>query len=219
MMYLYLDESGDLGFNFKEKKSSKKFVITILLCLNNEARRSFRKAVQRTIKNKFNRKKQKKKIQELKGIRTTINIKKYFLRNVQNEDWNIYSLILTKSHVDKSLRTSQGKKKLYNFLSRVLIEEMGALLKNAKEKVEFVVDRSKNIEEIKDFNHYLENQLEALLPLNIPLDIYHLRSHEAYELQAVDLFCWGIFRKFEYNDDDWYKCFTHKIAREMQYLK
>jgi hypothetical protein len=33
-MYLYLDESGDLGFNFKEKRSSEKFVITILVCFN-----------------------------------------------------------------------------------------------------------------------------------------------------------------------------------------
>lgn len=218
-MYLYLDESGDLGFNLEKNKSSKKFVITILLCFTDNARREFRKTVQRTLKNKINKNKKKQKIQELKGTRTHINIKKYFLKNVRNDDWKIYSIILNKERVNKNLRTSHGKKKLYNFLSRVLIEELAPLLKETREKVELVVDRSKNKEEIKDFNHYLANQLQAMLPLNVPLNIYHLHSFQTCELQAVDLFSWGIFRKFEFHDLEWYNCFSHKIDCEMEYLK
>jgi hypothetical protein len=218
-MYLYLDESGDLGFNLEMNKSSKKFVITILLCLTDNARREFRKTVQRTLKNKINKNKKKQKTQELKGTRTHINIKKYFLKNVKNDDWKIYSLILNKERVNQNLRTSHGKKKLYNFLSRVLIEELAPLLKETREKVELVVDKSKNKEGIKDFNHYLANQLQALLPLNVPLNIYHLHSFQTSELQAVDLFSWGIFRKFEFHDLEWYNCFAHKIDCEMEYLK
>jgi len=30
MAFIFLDESGDLGFNFKKKKTSKFFVITFL---------------------------------------------------------------------------------------------------------------------------------------------------------------------------------------------
>ena len=30
MAYIFLDESGDLGFNFKKKKTSKYFVVTFL---------------------------------------------------------------------------------------------------------------------------------------------------------------------------------------------
>ena len=56
---------------------------------------------------------------------------------------------------------------------------------------------SKNKDEIADFNQHLANQLEALLPLAVPLNIYHERSHENAGLQAVDLFCWGVFRKYE----------------------
>ena len=218
-MYLYLDESGDLGFNFDKKKSSKKFVITILLCHTDNTRKEFRKAVQRTIKNKIQRSKKNKQVTELKGTRTHIDVKKYFLKNVGDEDWSIYSLILNKKRVNKNLRTSRGKKKLYNFLSRILIEELGAILRNTMGKVELVVDKSKNKEEIKDFNHYLENQLEALLPLNVPLNIFHLHSFQTYELQAVDLFSWGIFRKFEFNDLEWYNCFSNKIDCELEYLK
>ena len=219
IVYLYLDESGDLGFNFNEKKSSKKFVITILLCFNNESRKGLRKAVQRTIKNKINKNRRKRKILELKGTKTNINIKKYFLRNVKNNDWKVFSIILNKKRVDESLRNPRGKKKLYNFLSRVLIEELSPLLRQTKKKVELIVDKSKNTAEMKDFNRYLENQLEAILPLNITLNIYHLKSAETYELQAVDLFCWGIFRKFEYNDLEWYKYFSAKVGCEIEYLE
>jgi hypothetical protein len=60
-MYLYLDESGDLGFNLEKNKSSKKFVITILLCFTDNARREFRKTVQRTLKNKINKTRKNKK--------------------------------------------------------------------------------------------------------------------------------------------------------------
>jgi hypothetical protein len=218
-MYLYLDESGDLGFNFKEKRSSEKFVITILVCFNEASRREFRKAVQRTIKNKVNKNRKKQKVQELKGTNTDINIKKYFLRNVENDDWKVFSLVLNKRRVYKELSTPRGKKKLYNFLSRVLIEKLAPILQKEKEKVELIVDKSKSKEEIKDFNQYLENQLDALLPLNVPLYIYHRNSFETFELQAVDLFCWGIFRKFEIQDIDWYQCFSHKIECEMEYLK
>jgi hypothetical protein len=34
MGYIYLDESGDLGFNFDNRKTSKFFVITFLFTTN-----------------------------------------------------------------------------------------------------------------------------------------------------------------------------------------
>lgn len=42
----------------------------------------------------------------------------------------------------------------------------------------------------------------TLLPLNTALNISHLTSEESAELQAVDLFSWGIFRKYENNDTE-----------------
>lgn len=219
MIYIYLDESGDLGFDFRKKGCTKKFVITLLVCFSDRSRRAFRKAIERTIKNKINKNKKKVSSVELKGAKTEINVKKYFLRNVKCDEWSIYTLILNKKHVNDNLRTSRGKKKLYNFLSRVLIEKLAPLLQNVEGKVELIVDKSKNTEEISDFNQYLGNQLEALLPLLVPLNIYHLNSSESFELQAVDLFCWGVFRKYERSDGEWYGCFVDKISCEVRYLE
>jgi len=217
-MFIYLDESGDLGFDYSKKKTTKKFVITLLVCHSDIARRELRKAVRRTLKNKLNRSKSKSRcIRELKGTNTTLKIKKYFLRNIKSDDWAIYALALNKSRVEANLKTKIGKKKLYNFLSRFLLEKLP--LSTVEQNVEMVVDRSKNKKETKDFNQYLFNQIEALLPLNTAFDISHLSSQESAELQATDLFCWGIFRKYEYSDEEWYDIFKDKISYETEYLR
>ena len=80
------------------------------------------------------------------------------------------------------------------------------------------MDKCKNKEEIADFNQYLGNQLEAKLPLNIPLNIYHEDSSASAGLQAVDLFCWGIYRKYEHADLEWYRDFCARIRFETEYL-
>lgn len=217
-MFIYLDESGDLGFDFRKRKTTKKFVITLLVCNSVASRREFTKAVRRTLKNKLNRKKKKSRIiTELKGTDTTIDIKKYFFRNIKSNKWAIYSLALNKVRVEPNLRTKTGKKKLYNFLSRVLLEKLN--LSKAQRNVELIVDRCKNKEEVKDFNQYLINQLEALLPLNTDLNILHLTSQESTGLQAVDLFSWGIFRKYENNDIEWYKVYGDKVRFVTEYLR
>jgi hypothetical protein len=46
-MIIYLDESGDLGFDFENKNPSEKFIITILMCENRRIARGFRKAIHR----------------------------------------------------------------------------------------------------------------------------------------------------------------------------
>ncbi len=197
-MFIYLDESGDLGFNFEKRKITKKFVITLLVCDSDVARKEFDKAVRRTLKNKLNRRKKNSRFRtELKGIGTAVIVKKYIFRNIKTNRWAIYSLILNKNRVDTNLQTNFGKKKLYNFLARFFIEKLN--LSKVQRNVELIVDRCKNKEEVRDFNQYLVNQLEVLLPLNIDLNISHFTSQESTGLQAVDLFSWGIFRKYENN--------------------
>ena len=217
-MFIYLDESGDLGFNFKRKKTTKKFIITLLVCNSDTEQKEFSKAVRRTLKNKLNRKKKNsRRIEELKGIDTTLEIKRYFFKNIKNNNWSIYTLVLNKARVEPHLQTKIGKKKLYNFLSRFLIEKLD--LSQARRNVDLVVDRCKNKEEVRDFNQYLINQLEALLPLHTDLNISHLTSQESAGLQAVDLFSWGIFRKCENDDTEWYNVYRHKVKFETEYLR
>ena len=43
-MIIFLDESGDLGFDFSNPKTSRKFVITLLVCQSHDSVKGFRKA-------------------------------------------------------------------------------------------------------------------------------------------------------------------------------
>lgn len=216
-MFIFLDESGDLGFDFAKPKTSRLFVITLLVCHDKLAQDGFRRAVERTIKNKLNHKKCKTRIvQELKGAHTALAIKQYFHRQLPANGWSVYSVTLNKSRVEPHLQTRAGKQKLYNFLARFILEKVH--FPEDASRVGLVVDRCKNREEIRDFNHYVANQLQALLPLNTRLDIDHLGSHESPGLQAVDMFCWGIARKDEVQDSAWYDLYRDKVRFETIYL-
>jgi len=216
-MFIFLDESGDLGFDFSKAGTSPYFVITLLVCCDKPIQDGFRRAVKRTLKNKLNRKKKGSRIvQELKGTGTTLAVKRYFYGQLPTEGWEIYSVTLNKDRVADPLRTKAGKKKLYNFLARFLLEKVH--FPDEVQRVSLAVDRCKNTEEIKDFNQYVANQLEALLPLNTRLDIDHLASHESAGLQAVDLFCWGFARKDAMGDRDWYEIYRGNVRYATVYL-
>jgi len=217
-MFIYLDESGDLGFDFGKAKTTRKFIVTALVCFSQTAEKDFKKAVRRTLRNKVNRRKNKSRwAGELKGTNTSLEVKRYFLDQIRYQDWAVYALVLNKARVNEPLRTKVGKKKLYNFLARLLIGRLP--LRQTTTNVRLIVDRSKNRDEISDFNQYVENHLQATLPLNTGLTIEHLTSHERAGLQAVDLFCWGIARKYERGDLVWYNLFKHMVRYEDEYLR
>ncbi|MES9947201.1 MAG: DUF3800 domain-containing protein [Candidatus Thiodiazotropha sp.] len=216
-MFIFLDESGDLGFDFSKSGTSRYFVITLLVCHDKPTQDRFRNAVKRTLKNKLNHKKKGSRIvQELKGTGTTLAVKQYFYRHLPDQGWEIYSVTLNKNRVEEYLRSKAGKKKLYNFLARFIMEKVH--FPEELQRVNLAVDRCKNSEEIKDFNRYVSNQLEALLPLNTRLDIDHLASHESAGLQAVDLFCWGFARKDDYGDLAWWRVYRSKVRFDTVYL-
>jgi len=214
-VYIYLDESGNLGFDFTKQGTTRFFVVTLLIADSFYDNRKIFKAVERTIKVKIRKNKKKKDLSlELKGSKTDIAVKKYFYRQIENVKFGIYTLILNKARVYKDLQ--ENKEKLYNFVSKFLLDKCP--FKEVKDKIIITIDRSKNKEEVKEFNKYLLIQLEGLLPLKTPLEIYHPRSYESKGIQAADMFSWGIFRKWERQDWEWYNVFKTKIMFETIYL-
>ncbi|HKZ58107.1 MAG TPA: DUF3800 domain-containing protein [Thermodesulfovibrionales bacterium] len=210
MLYLYLDESGDMGFDFFAKKPSKYFTVTVMLVHGMENRKKIAKAVKRTLQNKF----PKQKRPELKGSKQSIEVKKYFYRHIESVPFEIYALTLNKRRVYDYL--SQKKDRVYNFIARKVLDVIP--FANASVRVELVIDRSKSKKEIKEFDSYLIQQLSGRIEPRIPLDIDHHLSHEDLPIQAVDLFSWGIFRKYEKSDREWYDVFKGKIRYDDIYL-
>ena len=109
-MFIFLDESGDLGFDFSKVKTTRKFVITALVCFSQAAERDFKKAIRRTLRKKVNRTKNKSRwVDELKGTGTSLEVKEFFLRQVQCQDWSIYAVALEQGAGERTSANQSGE--------------------------------------------------------------------------------------------------------------
>jgi len=209
MLYLYLDESGDLGFDFFNKKPSKYFTVTILAVQGVENNRALLKAVKKTVKRKLPRGQE-----ELKGSKDSIAVKKYFYSQVEAIPFGIYAITLNKRRVYENL--IKKKDRVYNFIARKVLDKIP--VQDASMRVEVVIDKSKSKKEVREFNGYITRNLQGRIDPLVPLDIYHWISHENRGLQAVDAFSWGLFRKYERNDREWFNIFKDKVKYDTVYL-
>jgi len=215
MSYLYLDESGNLGHQFQHSGVSRHFVITILEIPDGAAKKAMEKAVVKTMRHKVygKGKHHRNIVTELKGAKTSLEIKQYFYRLVADIPFNLYTVILDKKRFINHLQFNRSR--VYNFITQLVLKQMP--LENATNSVMLIVDRSKSRDEIREFDASLFKQLEARIPPQTPLIIKHNYSHENKPLQAVDLFAWGIYRKYEVGDTEWYEVFREKIVYEQIY--
>lgn len=210
MLYLYLDESGDLGFDFFAKKPSRFFTVTVLATQGVENNRALLKAVKKTLSRKLST----RPSPELKGSRTAIEVKKYFYGLANPIPFDIYALTLNKRRVYSEL--AQKKDRVYNFIARNVMDHIP--IEAASTRIEFIIDRSKSRREVGEFNGYIVRQLTGRIDPLVPLDIYHHSSHENLGLQAVDIFSWGVYRKHERNDREWYDVFKERVKYDDRYL-
>lgn len=215
-MLIFIDETGNLGFDFSKKGTSSHFVITALVLADQPQRRALEKAVERTLKNKVNVGKKVKKhpVHELKGRDTAFAVKEYFWRQVQAVPFTLYAIALNKERGYPALQ--QQKERLYNYLARLLIDRIP--LDPCGPTVHVEIDKSKGRRERTEFNAYLEHHLKGRIAPKVPLSIYHMLSEQSKAIQATDLFSWGIARKYERGDQAWYDVFCQGIAFETLYL-
>ncbi|MFH1561926.1 MAG: DUF3800 domain-containing protein [Nitrospirota bacterium] len=213
MWYLYLDESGDLGFDFVNKKPSRFFTITILVVKGISDNREFIKSVKTTLRRKFNIK--RVKAEELKGSKCPIEIKRYLYALIKNINFEIYSITLNKIRLYDKLR--KDKERVYNYITRLVLDQIP--FNTADLRVEIIVDKSKTKRNIFEFNQYIIiSQIKSKFDPLVPLNIYHFDSNDNFGLQSVDLFCWGIFRKYEKKDLEWFNIFKSKVRYDSVYL-
>lgn len=205
MWHLYLDESGDLGFDFVSKKPSKYFTITILALSSYEADRQLSRAVKKVLRRKLNpRKKRKRIVEELKATHTSLDVKKYFYLQARPVKFGLYAITINKKKVVQSLMSE--KERVYNYITRLVLDRI-PFEKNHGETIELVIDRCKGKPEIQEFNSYISRQLQSRINPKTPLFINHLNSIQSVGLQACDMFCWGIFQTYERGNTEWYDIF------------
>ena len=216
MTYLYLDESGDLGFDFSKNKCSKYFTICILSVPSTSDNREIINAVKKTLKRKLNHKNSKRIVTELKGSKTSFVVKQYFWGLVKNTSFGIYAYTVNKSKIKKGI--SENHDRFYNWITRLVLDKIPLKLEKA-DRIELIIDKRKGKKQIIDFNEYIKRNLEAKIHPNTPLYIYHRDSSQSQGLQACDVFCWGIHKEIEDRDSEWLSVFKKKVRFNDVYLK
>lgn len=212
MLYLYLDESGDLGFDFVNKKPSAFFTICVLALKGRENDRALGSIIKAVLRRRYYQ--GAASFGELKGSGTSQEIKRFFYKKADRVGFKLFSVTLNKKRVYDYL--SKDKDRIYNYVAHLTLEHVN--FKDAAVRVIMTVDKSKSSQGIAEFNSYIINQIKASIDPRVPLDIFHASSHERPGLQAADMFAWGIFRKYEKGDLEWYDVFKERIAVDNLYL-
>ena len=204
MWYLYLDESGDLGF---KKSSSKWFLFAI--AMTNDAR-----ALERVVKKVWRpMKKKHKKLGELHASREKDITRQRMLTKLSEvDDLKVLCVVLNKQKVYVDLQNQ--KNYLYNYTANILLDRLhkSAAL-GANEPLHLFIDRKDTKKRLKEnFVSYLTQSMRKRRagPFNVQLH----SSHENKSLQAVDFISWAIFRKYEHGDDTFYNIIKNKITDE-----
>jgi len=203
-MYIFLDESGDLGFS---KKSSRWFVLTIVLTNNHRKIEKAIKKVHRGLKKKY------KKVKELHAYHADPITRKRILKLLaENDDLRILCIILNKKKVYVDL--TKQKAYLYNFTANILLDRMHnkGVIKDGK-RVDIIIDQRETNKFLKkNFEDYLTNNLTK--KANNDFKIKIKPSHTEKCLQAVDFVSWAIFRKYECGDYEYYEIIKNRIIEE-----
>lgn len=208
MPYVFMDESGDLGFDFTKKKTSKFFVIT---CLFSKEKKPLEKIVRKVFES-FSKNQKKHHPGVLHCSKETPITRNKLLTALCGKDVRVLSIYLNKRKV--YTRLQDEKQVLYNYVANILLDRIysGELIPLDKE-IDLVASRRETNKFLNEnFKGYLKSQLSSKQRLQIKIEIK--RPNEEKCLQVADFVCWAIFRRREHGDDSYWKIIREKIFEE-----
>lgn len=208
MSYIFLDESGDLGFDFSKNKTSKNFIITLLFTKDKSV---LEKIVKKIFKG-FN----KKELQSHNGTlhaykekpKTKIKLLKDF---VEKDCGDIITIYLNKDKVYTNLQNEKAV--LYNYVTNILLDRVFTKkLIPTDEKINIVASRRETSKFLNEnFKNYISMQLSKH---KANIEVIIATPSKEKGLQVVDTLSWSIFRKQEHSDDIYYNIIKSKIIEE-----
>jgi arsenate reductase-like glutaredoxin family protein len=208
MAYIFLDESGDLGFNFRNKKTSKYFVIA---CLFVKEERPIEK-ITRKIFSGFTKMEIKNHGGTLHAYKEKPATRQKVLNLLNKKDVSIISIYLNKAKVYTKLQDE--KHVLYNYVANILLDRIYTKkLIPLDEPISLVASRRETNKFLnKNFCNYLSDQVSGNHKLKIAIEIRTPQERKC--LQIVDCVCWSLFRKREHGDESYVNLIKSKIIEE-----
>jgi hypothetical protein len=204
---LFQDESGDLGFDFSKRKTSRFFVITLLV-MDEVIKRSGDKVVKDVFKRYAGPKSHKEGV--LHASRERPLVRRQLLQRIAEKDVRVYAIVLEKKRVNEDLRSRPDK--LYNWVTKTLLKYVCKSNVLDADRNRLIASRRETNRLLNnDFRKYVQGQTSRLTPSSFEVTI--ACPHEEKCLQAVDFICWSIYRAWEYRDDSYEKLIETRIER------
>ncbi len=206
MAYIFLDESGDLGFDFSKKRTTKFFVITFLFTKNKRPIEKVVRKIHSGLRKKY------KKIGVLHAVKEEPITRQRLFKLLLEKDCLFMTIYLNKKKVYTKLQ--EEKSVLYNYVANILLDRIFTKkLIPLNRKVKLIASRRETNKFLnKNFKYYLENKIKDINKIDIEIQIK--TPFQEKSLQATDFISWAIFRKYEYGDDSYYNMIKDKIAEE-----
>ena len=206
MSYIFMDESGDLGFNFDKRGTTSYFLITFLF---SRSKRPIEKCVKKV---HLGLRKKYKKIGVLHAYIEEPVTKRRLLSLLAEKDCKIMTILLNKKKVYTKLQDE--KPVLYNYVTNILLDRIFTKkLIQSDDSIKIIASRKETNKFLNEnFKSYLHSQLAANYKVKVSISVKTPAEQKA--LQAVDFVSWAIFRKYEYKDDTYYNLIRGKIVEE-----
>ena len=204
MAYIFMDESGDLGFD-KTKNNSHFFLVTFLLTdQEKEVEVIMKHVYQRMAGKKIKRKDYFHSNKELKSsVKRALDLA---------SRRNIFALAVI---LDKSLlswKEKQDSHALYNRLVRFLLaqcEKRGYV--NGKFPLYFIASRKETNKKLNHkFIEYIQESVSDLIDINVQI----IPAWTSKWLELVDAISFSLYQKYEMNNLELYSVIKNKILLE-----
>ncbi|HMO79133.1 MAG TPA: DUF3800 domain-containing protein [Candidatus Paceibacterota bacterium] len=209
MAYIFLDESGDLGFNFTKRKTSKFFIVTFLFTKN---KNELEKMVKKTFKS-FSKKDFNNHSGVLHSNKESPKTRNRILNLFREKGTcDIITIYLNKNRVYTKLKDE--KHILYNYVTNILLDRVFTKkLIPLDKKIKIIASRRETNKFLNEnFSSYIKNQTKNNHKFDIEIEIKSPALEKG--LQVADFISWAIFRKYEHGDSSYYNLIKSKIVEE-----
>ena len=212
-MMVYLDESGDLGFNFEKpyRFGGSSRYLTLAFAGIPRVFRQFPKDIIRDFYVKY------KWQSEQKAASSSSFVKREFCNKTVQMLSNIPKIkieIITVKKENVMAHIRQDPNKLYNYMSSLVFKSF-----MDEDEILFIPDeRSVKVQSGNSLPEYI--QTKAWFEYNSKCRIIHNpgRSHKEYNLQFIDWIAHCVWKKYEDGDSTFYDIFKNNIKNHELYF-
>ncbi|MBI2638663.1 DUF3800 domain-containing protein [Candidatus Peregrinibacteria bacterium] len=211
MAYIFMDESGDLGFDFLKKKTSKFFIVSFLFISDEAKKKKVEKIIKKVFAG-FSKKEVKFHHGTLHAFKETQKVRTFILGHLSQIPVSVMAIRLNKTNVHTSLRDEMHI--LYNYVTNILIDRiLKKKILPRDRKIHLIASQRETNKFLNvNFKAYLEKQAKNKHEINIEVEITPFFKEKC--LQVIDFVSWSLFRYKERGDNFYRKQIDNLIIDE-----